>query len=216
MHGALWRCYADCDCSGTVADPDSSALGAAMTVMGLVRHPDRASLAATLDPEPGDAPEARRARISRAAGSAPDIAVIDQAVVSSAYLDIADPPVPEPEIPESRVAELGAVLATTEGRGRALEIALTPQAEVAERLWTRLTRALPAPYRAGPAALVAVHAYLRGDGTLARIAVTAALEADGDHPLARLLSTALGQAMPPEELRRIMTEAVDRSAGWSG
>jgi hypothetical protein len=52
----------------------------------------------------------------------------------------------------------------------------------AEALWTLLARVLPEPWRAEALVLLAV--YVRGDGSLAGIAVLAALADDAEHPMA--------------------------------
>src|SRR5262249_60782180 len=82
-------------------------------------------------------------------------------------------------------------------------------AAAAERLWLALVRAPPAPERAEPAALLALTAYLRGDGGLASVALEAALLACPHHSLSGLLRAALDGGMPPELLREIAMDAGD-------
>ncbi|MQY17647.1 hypothetical protein NRB20_07110 [Nocardia sp. RB20] len=77
------------------------------------------------------------------------------------------------------------------------------RAEAAARLWAQLCRALTGSDRAEAATLFGYSAYTRGDGVLAGIALRAALDADPDHTIARLLDTALGTGMPPHEIRKL-------------
>ncbi|MFC7613845.1 DUF4192 family protein [Actinokineospora soli] len=70
-------------------------------------------------------------------------------------------------------------------------------------------RSLPQPDRAEPACFLAVSAYLRGNGSLARVALDVALQARPGHTLASLLTAALDGAMTPRELRTILSQAGD-------
>ena len=77
----------------------------------------------------------------------------------------------------------------------------------AEALWTLLARVLPEPWRAEALVLLAVSAYVRGDGSLAGTAVLAALADDAEHPMAGMLDTALQDAVRPEEIRELLVPA---------
>ncbi|WP_152649417.1 DUF4192 domain-containing protein [Nocardia seriolae] len=83
---------------------------------------------------------------------------------------------------------------------------------VAERLWTMLTRALSGPDRAGAATMLAFHAYLRGDGVLAGVALDAALAADPEYRMAFILDYALRTAMHPDRLQRVVRSGVGIAA----
>ena len=97
-------------------------------------------------------------------------------------------------------------------RDRALELAIGADAPAAEILWTECTRRAPAPLDAAPATLLAVSAWLRGDGALANVAITRALAGEPDYALARLLAQALARCVPPAELRA-MIEATPARPG---
>jgi hypothetical protein len=71
-----------------------------------------------------------------------------------------------------------------------------------------LVRAIPAPERAEPASLLAVHAYLRGDGVVANMALEVALEANPCHHLALLLRESIDRGMPPGRFRAMVEESV--------
>jgi hypothetical protein len=85
-------------------------------------------------------------------------------------------------------------------------MAVDDRAPEAQRLWTILTRATPPPWRAEPACLLAVTAYVRGNGALAGMAVDIALDADPDHGTANLLNQALQLGMPPKQLRKMLKD----------
>jgi hypothetical protein len=98
-------------------------------------------------------------------------------------------------------------------RDRALGLALGAEAAEAEQLWTECTRRAPAPLDAAPATLLAVCAWLRGDGAMANIALGRALDSDPDYGLARLLRDALAACLTPGDLREMLTAAAAPSAG---
>jgi hypothetical protein len=89
-------------------------------------------------------------------------------------------------------------------RDRALGYALGPLAAAAEALWTECTRRAPAPLDAAPATLLAVCAWLRGDGATARIALDRALAGEPGYPLADLLDRGLDAGLAPADLRAMV------------
>jgi hypothetical protein len=95
-------------------------------------------------------------------------------------------------------------------RDRALGLALGDDAAAGEALWTECTRRAPWMLAAAPATLLAVSAWLRGDGAMASVALERALDSDEDYPLARLLRSALAACLRPEELRAMVTATVSR------
>ena len=92
-------------------------------------------------------------------------------------------------------------------RDRALGFALGPDAAAAERLWTECTRRAPAPLDAAPATLLAVCAWVRGDGAMAGIALARALNSEPDYSLARLLTQGLDAGLRPQDLRVMVAAA---------
>jgi hypothetical protein len=89
-------------------------------------------------------------------------------------------------------------------RDRALGLSLGDDAPAAETLWTECTRRAPEPLDAPPATLLAVSAWLRGDGAMANIALARALDSDPGYRLATLLHPALAACLPPAELRALI------------
>jgi hypothetical protein len=77
---------------------------------------------------------------------------------------------------------------------------------------TALVRRLRGPYRAEPAVLLAVGAYLAGDGVLANIAIETALRAAPAHQLSILMSTTFS-LVSPQDLRAIVAETVAELRG---
>ena len=86
-------------------------------------------------------------------------------------------------------------------RDRALQLALADDDAAVDSLWTECTRRAPRRYVPAPATLLAVGAWLRGDGAMAGVALERALAADRRYRLARLLGQALAACLPPSELR---------------
>ena len=98
-------------------------------------------------------------------------------------------------------------------RDRALGLATGTAAAAAEILWTECTRRAPAPLDVAPATLLAVSAWLRGDGAMANVALTRALTVDPAYAFARLLAQALAECLPPAELRAMIEETSGRAGG---
>jgi antitoxin (DNA-binding transcriptional repressor) of toxin-antitoxin stability system len=87
-------------------------------------------------------------------------------------------------------------------RDRATGLALGDRAAAAEVLWTECTRRAPTELQAAPASLLAISAWLRGDGAMANVALDRALTSRPGYGLAELLLHGLAHALPPAEVRR--------------
>nr|BFE51216.1 hypothetical protein GCM10017745_46430 [Saccharothrix mutabilis subsp. capreolus] len=99
-----------------------------------------------------------------------------------------------------------------EVRDFAMSSALSEKAADAERLWTELTRAAPAPERAEPATLLAFSAYLRGNATVAALAARQAEAAQPGHRLAGLLRMGIAGGLPPAKVRDVVERAMRSAA----
>ncbi|MFG1923996.1 DUF4192 domain-containing protein [Cryptosporangium sp. NPDC048952] len=75
-----------------------------------------------------------------------------------------------------------------------------PLADTAVSLWGQIVRRVPAPYAAGPATLLAVSAYRRGDGALADACLRRALDDDPDYRMAGLVLTSLKSGFRPTDV----------------
>lgn len=82
------------------------------------------------------------------------------------------------------------------------------EAEEHGRAWQQVVRSSPAALVAPAAAMVALCAWLSGDGALAWCAVERSLQADPDQSLARLVADTLHGAVPPSAWRPLGTAAV--------
>jgi Domain of unknown function (DUF4192) len=200
--GARWRCYHDEDCAGTVPARETTALAAAMASAGSVTFDSRDDLARVL--EPPDPVAVRRRSV-----------LLDETIrlddtTSAQYFELVRRRVAERDVPtdDDRLVRLALALSDYRVRDLCLDYALGGEAAAAEDLWLALTRQLPAPERAEPATLLAVSAYLRGDGTMANVALEAADKALPGHNLAALLRGAIGLGLPPQRLRQVLSDAV--------
>ena len=206
-NGAPWRCYDDPLCAGTVSDPTASPLAAATAAAGAVTFGSREEMVALLAGE-DLAVLQRRARLLDAADADHPMssALVFQRFAqlrnlhrAAAAGDIA--------LSDKAVTEVASALCDHRVRDACLSWCTGPGAVAAERLWLALVRATPAPERAEPAALLALVAYLRGDGALAGVALDAALQACPQHSLSGLLRAALDGGLPPEVLRTVAADA---------
>ncbi len=219
--GARWFVYGDPDRTGTVPDPAQSPASLLAVVKGLVTWPDRRTLAATLDPDPDDALD-RRSRLMDAMADHPEPdrrtgagserrfhLVRGQVEQTAARVE---------RLTDTEVAELGSALADGVVRDRCLEFALGGHAVAAHRLWTELTRQCPAPERAEPATLLAISAYLQGDGALASIALERAQDAYPGHRMSALVRAALDAGLHPDRLRKLVAGFgdTDTAMGFPG
>ncbi|MGY1696049.1 DUF4192 domain-containing protein [Geodermatophilus sp. SYSU D00814] len=209
--------YACCEPSaGTPVPEGASPLAAAAVAGGAVLAPDRAALAARIAPPDGPAAAAMaeaclsagrvHAGRLRARGRAAVAAEATTLVVDAAAACRPGPATAGARLPDTRVAEVLWALTLSEVRDRALGLALGDDAPAAEVLWTECTRRAPVPLDGPPATLLAVSAWLRGDGATANVALDRALAADPDAPLPQLLADGLAACLPPARLRALISE----------
>jgi hypothetical protein len=205
--GETWWCYEDEECTGQVGDPASSAIAAFHAVAGIVRYASRADMAQHLAPDREDR-VAHRAQLLAERTTKQEAEPDEKwAEVRAAVDTIADGDFPN--LDDDRIVRLAEALTDPIVRDNCLPLLLTERAEAAERLWTVLTRCVPAPERAQPASLLAMHAYLRGEGVLANMALEVALDADPDHQLALLLRESIDRGVPPGRLHAMLVESVE-------
>jgi hypothetical protein len=204
--GQTWWCYEDPECTGQVEDPTGSPVVAALTIAGVVTYASREELAASLAPDPPDALQ-RRAELLAAL---PPVDPSTEFPFVRQAIDAADPDT-EPMLDDPTIARLSAALSDADVHEACLSFALTPRAGPAERLWTALTRAAPPEAVAGPATLLAVCAYLRGDGALAGVAIEAARSADPAHRMARTVRRVMDCGLPPPKFRAMLAQSFVRA-----
>jgi hypothetical protein len=94
-------------------------------------------------------------------------------------------------IPAEDLAWLGVLLTAVTVRDIAFTICCEDGPDVAQQFWTEVTRRIDPRYAAAPATNLAFTALRNGAGSLARIAVNRALQAEPDNSFARLIATAL-------------------------
>jgi Domain of unknown function (DUF4192) len=190
---AAWWCYGGWDCGGQVPDPMSSQLAAVSAASGVVTFESRAQMRASLEPVDLRPLPLLAQRI--AATHVPE---------SRAWQLLADVMAELREgtvtLDEDRIVDLAAALAHPRARDSCLTPEITAMGKRVEDFWIELTRALPAPARAESAFLLAVTAFLRGDGSLAGIALEAAMDANPGHTAARLLRDSMDLGLPPESV----------------
>nr|BFF00286.1 DUF4192 domain-containing protein [Streptoalloteichus tenebrarius] len=210
--GAPWCCYHEPDCAGTVPDPASTPTAAAAAVAGWVTFDTREDVAAQLAPEDAETMSRRAALLTSATAEAEQDRVLsgaaaarrDLATVRDAVRATAEGRL---ELDDATVIRLAVALSDPRVRDACLSWGGGDAAAAAERLWLGLVRATPPPERAEPASLLAIAAYVRGDGALAAIAVDVAEEARPGHRVATLLRTALQIGVPPARVAELAEDA---------
>ncbi|TFV88492.1 DUF4192 domain-containing protein [Blastococcus sp. CT_GayMR16] len=199
---------------GTLLPTEVTELEVAAIATGTVVERDRDDLAARLAPPAGGERGAMAAVCARIAvecstavlDSGPDaVAAASWSAVTTAAARYR--PGAPTGLTDAEVARVVWGLRDGEVRDRALALALGADPAAAEQLWTECTRRAPAPLDAAPATLLAVCAWLRGDGAMANVALGRALASEPGYSLARLLSDALAACVTPADLRALLAEA---------
>ncbi len=219
VRGERWW---DFDCPGACCAPGGGtplptavgALEAAAVASGTVVAADRTALEQRLAPVSGSARAAMERAVLTTAGEGRAGRSAARRRIRSAVGRCR--PGPDQERPgDEEIARIAWSLRQPGVRDWALLLSLGDEATAAEALWTECARRAPSPLDAFPAALVAICAWLRGDGATANIALDRALDSEPGNPLAGLLADALSACLAPRDLRALLVEA-GRAAGVTG
>jgi uncharacterized protein DUF4192 len=203
VRNGRWWSYdcADACCrpgAGTALPGGVTALEAASVASGIVVETSRQSLELRIRRDP-----ARGAALDDCLRAVGDWAAVAEAV----GLCAPGPATAGVRLPDPLLVRVVAALQDLELRDRALGLALGEEAAAAQALWTECTRRAPEPLDAAPATLLAVSAWLQGDGAMANIALDRALTSDPGYRLAGLLAPALEACLHPAELRRLIRDS---------
>jgi hypothetical protein len=211
-HAEPWWCYDDPRCGGHVPDPQTSTLAAAMAVAGTATFPSRSAMAKQLTPDLARLPLRKRllrvSKISQVGMPYGPPRLAKDLTLVHTMIHRAATTASLPELTDEEAVRLARALTHMPVRDECMAYGLSVHAAAAERLWTALVRGLPAPERAEPAALLAMSAYLRGDGVLAALAVETARKANKTHQTATLLEGALQRGTPPRTIRGLLIRAI--------
>jgi hypothetical protein len=202
-HGATWWCYEDPECTGQVGTAPAAPFATRDDMTRLLApDPDEVlaprAAALSIEPDTVDVEPTYRFVID----------TIDQLDTAASVDPTLGAPAP---LDDPTIVRLARALSTAEIREACLAMPLTHRAAAAEHLWLILTRAIPGHARAHPASLLAVSAYLRGEGTLASMAVDTALAANPAHHLTNTLRHALDCGIPPTQFRAMLANSLVRA-----
>ena len=216
--GRLWSYDCPDHCcapgAGTPLPAGVTELAVASIATGTVVEETREDLVARISPPAGDR-GAMEETCTRVAVDC-SLAILDlgrEAVAEESWAAVTAavarcrPGAPAGRLTDDEVARIVCGLRDGEVRDRAFGLALGAEPAGAEQLWTECTRRAPAPLDAVPATLLAVSAWLRGDGALANIALARAVDSDPGYAFARLLSDAMAACLTPTDLRALLVEA---------
>jgi hypothetical protein len=211
--GRWWSydCPAVCchPANGTPLPEGTSPLAAASVAAGVAVADSREALAARIAPldGPDRASMAAAARRVAAEASARVLAVGRDVVAEESWAAVRAGLAhcrAGTALSNAALARILWGLRDTAVRDRALQLALADDDAAVDSLWTECTRRAPRRYVPAPATLLAVGAWLRGDGAMAGVALERARAADRGYRLARLLGQALAACLPPAELRALI------------
>nr|WP_042181059.1 DUF4192 domain-containing protein [Kibdelosporangium sp. MJ126-NF4]CEL14779.1 hypothetical protein [Kibdelosporangium sp. MJ126-NF4]CTQ96592.1 hypothetical protein [Kibdelosporangium sp. MJ126-NF4] len=198
-----WWCYSDKDCHGLVPNPDATELAATAACLGTVTYDSKAELRATLEPTDRSPLAARAERIEAALKQDQDPTQAHN-LIEDLVAKVKDGTW---ALDEEYLVDLAVALRNVGVRDGCLRPEVTSIGRPVEEVWSELTRALPDPYRAEPACLLALTAFLRGDGVLAGVAVEAALDANPEHTFANLLRSSMDFGLPPDSVASAVAQA---------
>jgi hypothetical protein len=207
--GRWWRL--DCHDPGTCTDPGCTASGSRISngdrvaapfiVLGRTAAADREELRNRLRPDPERHGGAVAAKLPLNPRPTPDALFAAVSIARATRLD-AEPGRTPPLQPDQAALLLQAI--AVPGIRDTAALWLDDQTWA---LWLDLIRVAPPGWAAPLASLIALVAFQRGDGVIARVAVERALDDDPRYPLARLLDLALGAPITPQEIRDTLARA---------
>lgn len=194
--GGRWACLDGCGGGGELQDPASSVAAVAAVVGGRRIYGSRDELAAVVAVD--DSRAAALAPLIGVPGAVECVAVSVRAVVD-AWRRMAAGAV----LTDAELAGVGVTLVDVRVRDALFGIA-DGEAGAAEALWTLLARVLPPVLRVEALTLLAFSAYVRGEGPLAGVALSAALADRPSHRMAGMLDVALQSGVRPEQIRGLI------------
>lgn len=198
--GAFWTCVQDqCGATGVIDDPRSTQAALAAVLEGRPIFRERSELVSLIEVNPAAATAMAKVLVEPADLHTGDDQAPRRAV--EAILAAVDEPDRRAAPDLAALAALAAPLTDVRVRDMLLATALSTRARAAEQLWLTMARVLPPRHRAEALTLLAFSAYCRGDGTLAGVALDAALKDHPEHNLARVLDDTLQGGTSPKLLR---------------
>jgi hypothetical protein len=214
VSGGRWWSYCctddRCCCSQgqLLEEAWTSAAVAAATFAGLVALPNRAALAAQLDPDPLGERQALQPLLATEEATAFNATLTDdgrrrqRSLVRTLFARAREADVGELNLAGAEVARLAVALSDPKIRD-SVWVAVDDGRLDGRELWRLLARRSPPPYDAVPLFLVGWGAWREGNGALAAIAAQRAVESDPGCTPADLLLAAVSEAIDPRRLPRI-------------
>jgi len=195
--GGRISCACGCGAQGPVPDPASTAMMATSVFDGRRIWNSREEMAAQLAP------------VARPIDPAQIVAAVaDRLHHNALSTDIGfvlDLLRQRPSLTDK--AMLAAMLTDFTTRDVLLGMTLTEHAAQLESLLTETARWVPPPWRADALTAVAFYAYMRGDGSMAGMAVDTALRIDSTHALAQRIYESLRRGVTPDQIKPIAATA---------
>jgi hypothetical protein len=205
--GQWWSltCEDDTCCPPEGRPLGDSRLAAEATFAGLSALPDRATLHATLHPDPER--EALRPQLRDARGSHElDAIVAEITAAHDALRNETSQALATTVLTVEQVVRFGVALREIDVRDR-IWVYIDAQQRRSEVLWRELARRLPPPYDVAPLFLLGWSAFRSGNGALANIACERCLLSDADYGAAKLLLSALSRGVDPRQLPALQIPA---------
>jgi hypothetical protein len=205
--GRWWSltCEDEACCPADGRPLGDSRLAAEATFAGLSALPDRATLHATLHPDPER--EALRPQLLRALDTQEiDAVAAEFSAAHDALRDVVSQATTRAVLTVEQVVRFGVALCDIDIRDR-IWVYVDAQERRSEALWRELARRLPPTYDVAPLFLLGWSAFRSGNGALANIACERCLLSDPDYGAAKLLLSALSRGVDPRQLPKLQIPA---------
>ncbi|RBQ21197.1 DUF4192 domain-containing protein [Spongiactinospora rosea] len=192
-----------CPAEGVMVDMTGSVPAATAVLAGMRALPDRGALAAILDPPTGFDPLVGERVMRQVCDRVRELAVQDHDWFGDGVRQVTaalDRVQAGEDLDVATLARLGVALTSVLVRDIAFTRIGREDADDHVRLWTEVTRTVPAAFAAAPATLVAFAALSRGDGALARVALERALATNPGYSMALLITQAINAGMTPAQM----------------
>jgi hypothetical protein len=190
--GYLYCLRSGCACdavTGVAFDPKATAVAAHATVLGEVALPSRDALLALADADPVAQAAVQDALPRARTVQRPELVELDELLEKANF---------DQRLTDDEAARMALLLRRRPVRNAAWQ--RTDQLMWQRNLWLDLTRRVPEPYVAAPAALAAWCAWRRGEQTLALAAARRAAAADPTSTIIRIVVAAIQSRLRPTEL----------------
>ena len=223
--GRWWSYRCDdqrcCPAEGTALDPSTPAIGrlaAERAGGGVAMLPDRAAIVRSVALDDDGDLEDRQDQVAAAllAAGGMEIGLRRRRTRELTHQLVARLSDPRSTVRDDEAFELAGLVWHVLARDEVLVLGGDDDRRtILLRILRQVVRRVPPPFDAPVCTLLSWFAYADGDGTMANVALTRALDTDPDYSLAGLIAGALERQVPPSCLHEVMARGAEDLNGRS-